>query len=93
MLATTACRDVVAARILEPHLDAIGILRQAGADLATGRDPWRLSSIGVDRDSSWGVFAAEGSGMRVEASETGERWTLTGNKPMVLARGAPLAPW
>ena len=81
VLAATAYRDVAAARILEPHLDAIGILRQAGTDLATGRDPWMLSSIGVDHDSSWGVFAAEGSGMRVEACETGEGWTLTGTKP------------
>jgi len=81
LLAGTAYEDVAAARILEPHLDAIGILGQAGTELDTGRDPWKLTSIGADRDSSWGVFAAEGAGMRVEASETGEGWTLTGTKP------------
>lgn len=81
LLAATAHRDVATARILEPHVDALGILRQAGTDLTAGRDPWRLLSIAADDDSSWGVFAAEGSGLRVEAVETSQGWTLTGTKP------------
>ncbi len=81
VLAATAHRDVAVSRILEPHLDAIGILQQAGTDPTAEPHAGGLSSIGVDRDSSWGVFAAEGADMRVDASGTGERWTLTGTKP------------
>lgn len=45
-LATLAAHDLGVARAVEPHLDAIAILEQAGQ-----RPP---------RGSSWGVFAAEG---------------------------------
>ncbi|KJL43222.1 hypothetical protein RS82_01716 [Microbacterium trichothecenolyticum] len=80
-LAATAYRDVAAARVLEPHLDALGILEQAGTNLASGADPWNLSAIGVDEDSSWGVFAAEGPGLRVDAHQSASGWTLSGRKP------------
>ncbi len=45
LLATLAAHDLGAARAIEPHLDAMGILQQAGLDIQPG---------------SWGVFAAEG---------------------------------
>lgn len=80
ILAGTAYRDVALARMLEPHLDALGILAQAGTDLDADRDPWGLRSVGVDAESSWGVFAAEGSGSRLEAHETAWGWTLEGTK-------------
>ncbi|MFT2817528.1 acyl-CoA dehydrogenase [Leifsonia sp. A12D58] len=72
-LATVAAVDVGAARMLEPHLDALGILRQAG-------NP-DLSAIGTSQESSWGVFAAEGPGVKLEAIEDSSGWTLTGTKP------------
>ena len=72
-LATVAAVDVGAARIVEPHLDALGILRQAG-------DP-DLSRIHTTSASSWGVFAAEASGVTLEATEDPAGWTLTGTKP------------
>ena len=80
LLAATAFRDVAAARILEPHLDALEILAQAAAD--AGVESVDLDAIHVDEDSTWGVFAAEGPGVRVEArqTESGE-WLLTGTKP------------
>lgn len=81
LLADTAHEDVAAARILEPHLDALGILAQSGTDLDANRDPWGLRGIGVDARSSWGVFAAEGAGMRLDARETEMGWTLHGRKP------------
>ncbi|CAN5361032.1 acyl-CoA dehydrogenase [soil metagenome] len=46
-LSSVAANDLAAARALEPHLDAVAILRQAGAAELLG-------------DSTWGVFAAEG---------------------------------
>ncbi|MFE5410777.1 acyl-CoA dehydrogenase [Microbacterium sp. NPDC056569] len=79
LLAATAFRDVAAARVLEPHLDALGILQQAGAGLDAGTS--QISRIGADEDSSWGVFAAEGPGMRVDAHESDSGWVLTGTKP------------
>ncbi|MHC6176509.1 acyl-CoA dehydrogenase [Glutamicibacter sp. X7] len=68
MLATVAAIDLVAARTLEPHLDAAAILRQA--DL-----PWQPGR-------TWGVYAAEGPNMKLEAKPaTRGFWTLHGVKP------------
>ncbi len=67
LLATTAEIDVAAARMLEPHLDALAILQQAGVPVESG--------------SSWGVFAAEAPEMRLTAERSGTRWILRGIKP------------
>ncbi len=56
-LAAVAAADVALARTVEPHLDALGILAQAGVDLPEG--------------SAWGVFAAEAPGLRLEADDAG----------------------
>lgn len=65
MLAAVAAGDLTAARILEPHVDALAILAEAGADVAPGR---------------WGVFAAEAPGAMLAAAFDGERWRLSGTK-------------
>ncbi|QCW52354.1 acyl-CoA dehydrogenase [Nocardioides dongxiaopingii] len=67
-MATVAATDLQAARALEPHLDAVAIL-----DELDGRD--------VPAGTSWGVFAAEGPGVRLEAHETADGWVLDGTKP------------
>ncbi|GGI79442.1 acyl-CoA dehydrogenase family protein [Pseudarthrobacter scleromae] len=67
-LATVAALDVAAARVFEPHLDALAILAQAG------HDPSRASG-------AWGVFAAEGPGMRLAAESNGSGVLLSGAKP------------
>ncbi len=73
LLATLGAVDLTVARVVEPHLDALAILAQAGeVDLAP---------LGVGPASTWGVFAAEGPGARLEASYDGAGWTLTGVKP------------
>ena len=54
-LAAVAAADVATARTVEPHLDALGILDQAGVTVPDG--------------STWGVFAAEAPDLRVEATE------------------------
>ncbi|MBO9569488.1 MAG: acyl-CoA dehydrogenase [Cellulomonas iranensis] len=75
-LATLAAHDLAVARAVEPHLDALAILEQA----------W--SPAGDER--TWGVFAAEGPGVRLDATrhpdgpaeDDGEHaWRLTGTKP------------
>ncbi|MER8026621.1 acyl-CoA dehydrogenase [Glutamicibacter protophormiae] len=65
--ASIAAVDLVAARTLEPHFDAAAILQQASM-------PWPAAS-------TWGVFAAEGPGARLEASQVAGQWSLTGTKP------------
>lgn len=74
LLATAGCADLTAARVLEPHLDALAI--RAQADLAPATD------------STWGVFAAEGPGVAVTASETSTGWQLDGTKPWCSLAGS-----
>lgn len=61
-LATLGAHDLEVARAVEPHLDAVAILAEAGVEPHPG---------------AYGVFAAEGPGMRLELQ--GGR--LTGEKP------------
>jgi alkylation response protein AidB-like acyl-CoA dehydrogenase len=104
-LATLAAHDLGAARAAEPHLDAIAILDQHAGDApaasaATGdgagdddgdvHSP--LPARARDDDSfTWGVFAAEGPGVRLTAEPRpgtasepdGDTpaWSLSGTKP------------
>ncbi|MGZ0711904.1 acyl-CoA dehydrogenase (plasmid) [Coraliomargarita sp. W4R53] len=71
-LAATAALSVSAARMLEPHLDALTILRQADS----------RPDVDADDQSTWGVFAAEGPGMSLEATAQHHgAWQLSGTKP------------
>lgn len=65
-LATVASADLGIARAMEPHLDAVIILAEAGEPVPLG---------------SWGVFAAEGGDEPLRASADGDAWLLTGVKP------------
>ncbi|KQW53916.1 acyl-CoA dehydrogenase [Nocardioides sp. Root1257] len=66
-LATLGCTDLQVARAVEPHLDARAILHEAGLDAPAG--------------STWGVFAAEGPGVRLRAEPVDGGWVLHGTKP------------
>ena len=67
LLATLGATDLGVARAVEPHLDARAILAQAGTP---------------DRDDrTWGVYAAEGPGVRLDAVDDGDGWRLHGTKP------------
>lgn len=65
-LATLASHDLALARAIEPHIDAQTILDQEASSHVRG--------------GTWGVFASEGSGHRVEARESDTGWRLTGVK-------------
>ncbi|WP_228498735.1 acyl-CoA dehydrogenase family protein [Frigoribacterium sp. VKM Ac-1396] len=103
-LATLAAHDLGAARAAEPHLDAIAILDQHAGDApavaaATGDGdgedgdvPSPLPARARDDDSfTWGVFAAEGPGVRLAAEPrpgtasepdgAAPAWSLSGTKP------------
>ncbi|MDF2496633.1 MAG: Acyl-CoA dehydrogenase/oxidase domain protein [Arthrobacter koreensis] len=76
LLATLGAADLTAARVVEPHLDAQAILAQAAL----------LSSEagvqGVDfHAGTWGVYAAEGPGLALQAAEHDGAWQLSGRKP------------
>ncbi|MGN6607700.1 MAG: acyl-CoA dehydrogenase [Jatrophihabitans sp.] len=66
VLALVAEQDLTVARVLEPHVDALAILDEAGLPRPQG---------------VWGVFAAEAAGVRLDATDDGARTTLTGTKP------------
>jgi alkylation response protein AidB-like acyl-CoA dehydrogenase len=65
--------------VIEAHTDALAILAEAAADPAAGAAP--IGDIGATEFSTWGVFAAEGAGVRVDAVQVDDRWLLTGTKP------------
>jgi alkylation response protein AidB-like acyl-CoA dehydrogenase len=71
--------DLTAARVIEAHTDALAILAEAAVDTAAGEVP--IVDIGATAFSTWGVFAAEGAGVRVDAAQVGDRWLLNGTKP------------
>jgi alkylation response protein AidB-like acyl-CoA dehydrogenase len=75
LLAALGAADLSVARVVEPHLDALAILRQAGL----GRP---------ETGTVWGVFAAEGPGVKLEARRTAEGWRLHGTKPWCSLAGA-----
>ncbi|WP_235830847.1 acyl-CoA dehydrogenase family protein [Arthrobacter cheniae] len=67
LLTTLATTDLTVARVVEPHLDALAILDQAGV---------------AGQGGAWGVFAAEGPEVVLEASALPDgTWTLAGTKP------------
>lgn len=68
-----AAADLTAARVLEAHADALAILAEA----PDGGSAWPLQA----REQLWGVFAAEGPGVRVDAEPVGAGWRLQGTKP------------
>ena len=67
-LATLGSVDLTVARACEPHLDALAILAEHG-------------SATPEPGSTWGVYAAEGPGVRLSAASGQHGWLLEGTKP------------
>ncbi|MCC9194813.1 acyl-CoA dehydrogenase [Arthrobacter sp. zg-Y916] len=78
LLATLGAADLTAARVVEPHLDARAILSESTAH--PEHDEYAAKGISFDA-GSWGVFAAEASGVGLEAEQQDGEWTITGRKP------------
>lgn len=66
-LAALGAADLTVARVVEPHLDAVAILGEAGEKAPAGR--------------TWGVWAAEGTTPRLTARPDAGAWLLDGRKP------------
>src|SRR4051794_15854820 len=80
-LANLGATDLTIARVAEPHLDALAILREARRRGAISEHDWNLHSAGWSAARLWQVYAAEGSA-RLNATEDGEGvWQLEGVKP------------
>ncbi len=71
-LATLGALDLTTARAVEPHLDAVAILAQA-------EDP-DLDALGVDAESTFGVYAARAPGTGLHLARDGARCTVSGTK-------------
>ena len=82
-LAAVAAGDLTAARVIEAHCDALAIMAEAAADPDLNDE----RTIDASEDSTWGVFAAEGAGSRLDARRDGDRWVLTGSKPWASLAG------
>lgn len=65
LLAELAEIDLTVARVVEPHLDALLILREGGVRARPGR---------------WGVYASEAPGVLLTAERVGAGWELKGGK-------------
>lgn len=65
-LLEVAAVDVAVARMLEPHVDALGILAEAGHDAPDG--------------STWGVYAAESPAHVLTVGADGEQAVIVGEK-------------
>ena len=80
ILASVTAVDVAAGRVLEPHLDAVAILAQAGDKAAQDGGDFP-NPDGAEFEGTWGVFAAEAPALRLEAKESAGGWILQGSKP------------
>ena len=72
--------DLSVARAMEPHLDACAILAESGAPSPARRD-------------TWGVFAAEGPGVRLEAGRPATAGCSTAPSPGARSPADLTTPW
>ena len=79
-LASLGAVDLTVARVTEPHLDALAILREARRDHQIRDEDWQRCSPDWSAAGLWQVYAAEGA-ERLHAVEADGRWTLDGIKP------------
>ncbi len=78
-LASLGAADLTLARVAEPHLDALAILREARRHSAIDEHDWNTCG-GWGGARLWQVYAAEGS-ERLTATAGDECWRLRGVKP------------
>jgi alkylation response protein AidB-like acyl-CoA dehydrogenase len=78
-LASLGATDLTIARVAEPHLDALAILREARRTGAIDEHDWSASSPGWSTARLWQVYAAEGDERLTAEDDDG--WRLTGVKP------------
>lgn len=81
LLSSLAAQDLTLARVSEAHLDALAILAELEHDRQPSVRRELAARLDVSAGSTWGVFAAEGPQLRLDAEQTSQGWRLTGTKP------------
>lgn len=79
-LAGLGAVDLTLARVIEPHVDALAILREARRQHQLRDDDWHAHAHEWSAARLWQVYAAEGSA-RLCATDRDGTWTLDGIKP------------
>jgi alkylation response protein AidB-like acyl-CoA dehydrogenase len=79
-LASLGAVDLTVARVTEPHLDALAILREARRQGQIHEAEWSRHAPDWDDARLWQVYAAEGT-ERLAAAEHDAGWVLSGVKP------------
>ena len=79
-LASLGAVDLTVARVTEPHLDALAILREARRHGQVHDAEWSRHSADWSGARLWQVYGAEGT-ERLTATEHDRGWALSGVKP------------
>ncbi|WP_202879206.1 acyl-CoA dehydrogenase [Nocardioides cynanchi] len=80
-LASLGAVDLTVARVVEPHVDALSILREARREGAVPDEEWSRHWPGWSAAPLWGVYAAEGRERLRAVRGTDGSWCLEGVKP------------
>ncbi len=81
-LASIGAVHLTIAQVVEPHLDALSILREARRDERIRDEDWHRHSPDWSAAGLWQVYAADGSDRVIAAPGEEGTWELTGTKPM-----------
>ncbi|MDX6357457.1 MAG: hypothetical protein QOH37_511 [Nocardioidaceae bacterium] len=80
-LASLGAVDLTVARVVEPHVDALSILREARREHAVPDEEWGRSWPDWSAARLWGVYAAEGPERLHAERQPDGTWCLHGVKP------------
>jgi alkylation response protein AidB-like acyl-CoA dehydrogenase len=80
-LASLGAVDLTVARVVEPHIDALSILREARREGAVPDQEWGRRWPSWSAAPLWGVYAAEGPERLRATRGMDGTWCLTGVKP------------
>jgi len=79
-LASLGAVDLTVARVAEPHLDALAVLREARRQGQVHDGEWSRHACDWSDTRLWQVYSAEGA-ERLSATEHDRGWALSGVKP------------
>jgi alkylation response protein AidB-like acyl-CoA dehydrogenase len=80
-LASLGAVDLTVARVVEPHVDALSILREARRENAVPAEEWGRLWPDWSAARLWGVYAAEGAERLHAERQADGTWCLRGVKP------------
>jgi alkylation response protein AidB-like acyl-CoA dehydrogenase len=82
VLASLGAVDLTVARVVEPHVDALSILREARRENVIPAEQWGRLWPEWNAGRLWGVYAAEGAErLHAVPDDANDTWRLRGVKP------------